>query len=799
MDFYRTYYSKSKFYNSNNKLKLELSKTNTNYYKKNKDENNIREKSRKILTNKNRFSVDKKSRTCSQNLLTNKIIKALKEIRPKLNKENRDQIEKEYLNNFHTEAIKIKIRNNLKFKSLFDDNNNNNYSSSNKSLFQSSKSNKELQKRLIDLKLKTNKKIFTDIVLNNMNRNTMNHSENEIGLKEKKQKNEKSKSYFSDMKNNNNISDNKPYMFNNNFLNYQLLSNDISKTHYTTMYFSTVGNKSIEKSISSIHPNNKIIDIKTFNNTKNNLTINNINPYNIHNNKLYLKYNEFKSETNYEHDEHRIPTIPNINNNHNNNYNISQNKIQSFITSINYAKPPSCMAEFCEKNLHSFHAKTRDFRYNKYFLFLKRNKLKKAKETKEYIHSLHDIDTLKLIKLYNLFKPYKIYLEKYLLFLHNTIEKENKENEKLKIIKNDLLFAVTDDRRKLLKIHKKFNLYLNDKFFLLCVKNSTLKLDLFQEEDKKEFEEDLQIFELLKNYINELSALDLKELGANRTQNQNQKQKKNNKNSSSRSQVFINVKEKYNFLNIIKDSHIHFKPRPIFQSVSEFYDYMKNSRNKIENLLMEDNKIGIELANLRDYVILNQEDINKAKKNILLFNNEYNKTNQILTEIKAYNRKLIIYRRILLNDKKMKIHKNITKKILEILNMIYVEEKKAYNKIIDMNNININKPLTALKELEKIIIFLIDFKNEQKKNNNKEYLNTVKKIEKNKRLLIIKQRKEDDETRIDKKIKKIIQKDMKILNINNRRINYQYKPSHFKKIVKEENPDKDKDDLDISY
>jgi ribosome maturation factor RimP len=147
----------------------------------------------------------------------------------------------------------------------------------------------------------------------------------------------------------------------------------------------------------------------------------------------------------------------------------------------------------------------------------------------------------------------------------------------------------------------------------------------------------------------------------------------------------------------------------------------------------------------------------------------------------------------------MKIHKNITKKILEILNMIIAEEKKAYNKIIDMNSININKPLTALKELEKIIIFLIDFKNEQKVNNNKEYLNTVKKIEKNKRLLIIKQRKEDDETRIDKKVKKIIQKDMKMLNINNRRINYQYKPSHFKKIVKEETPDKDKDDLDISY
>jgi hypothetical protein len=390
-----------------------------------------------------------------------------------------------------------------------------------------------------------------------------------------------------------------------------------------------------------------------------------------------------------------------------------------------------------------------------------------------------------------------------LIFLKENINREYKENEKLKIIKNDLLTSVTEDRKQLLKIHKKFNLYLNDKFFLLCVKNSTLNLEMFEENDKNEFEEDLQICELLKNYINELYALDFKELGELGVNNAKKKSigkiKKTSKPHNILRRQKTIKKEKYNFINIIKESHIHFKPRPIFESVAEFYDYMKNSRNKIENLLMEDNRIGIEVANLRDYVILNQEDINKVKNNKLLFINEYNKTKQIVTEVKVYNTKLNIYKKHLLNNKKMKILKNITKKIFEIMNTIFIEEDKAFNKIIKRDNINSNRPIAALKELEKLVIYLINFKNSQIENNNIEYSDTVKRIEKNKRLLIIKQRKKDDENRIAKKVKELIQKDMKILNINNRRINYKYKPSHFKTIKKVEKPDKDKDVLDISY
>jgi len=41
------------------------------------------------------------------------------------------------------------------------------------------------------------------------------------------------------------------------------------------------------------------------------------------------------------------------------------------------------------------------------------------------------------------------------------------------------------------------------------VKNSSLNLELFEEKDKNEFERDLKTFEILKNYINESSEINI--------------------------------------------------------------------------------------------------------------------------------------------------------------------------------------------------------------------------------------------------------------------------------------------------
>ena len=739
MDFSRTFYKTN---NYKNIIQLELSKNNPNKFNYNKE------------LKKNSFYYGNldynkliKTSPKNKNAITNKMIKTINEF--KSSKSIKDSI----LNNFHNEIIKLKIRKNRKYKSLFDKID---ISSPSNYLFKSP----QTEKKLINIKLKSNKnKLFNQIFFKNINSVNCNNSEN-IEKKENI-KYEKTSSFVFNK-------DNKK--INNNFFNYRQLADDINRTHFTTLYYSSLqNNKSTEKSISSLSKNinNKNTDInisnklnEKINDKKDNNKKNNINKNFIYNNIL-------KNETEIKN---------NLIDNSKYMLNILSKNSQSFITSINNIQTPPCVVEFSEQNLQNFYARTRDLRYIKYFLYLKKNKLKNAKEKKESTSALQTLDLLKLIHFYKLFKPYNHYLEKYLIFLKEKITIEYKSNQKLKIRKNNLLTEIMEERRKLLGIHKTLKDYLNDKFFLLCVKNFTLNLNLFDEKDKIEFEQDLKNFEILKNYLTELSAINFNKniLSINKKVHKKVLPNNNNMNGNSKK---INGKhinhtnnEKY-LINIFNNSEIHFKPRPIFGSINEFNDYMKQSRKKVEYLLMEDNKIGMEVSNLRDYYLLHLKDINIAKDNQLLLEKQICKLNEELFNIKNYNTKLMTYKNTLLQKRKNKNYMKINKKLLEIINLIYQYKNKKIRNIINNNNYNIDKPILILNDLENVIIYFINFKNNQKENNNHLYNEVLKKIDKNKKLDIIKQKREEDKNRIENKCKEIIEKDLKLLNFNNSTIN----------------------------
>ena len=780
MYFSKTFYKNQ---NSRKKIKLELSKTafgKFNYNKKPKS-------TFYYGKNLNSFSMDTPIKTSSNNIITNKTLKELYEL--KSSKSTKDTIINNRLQNFHTEAIKIKIRKNKKYKSLFDKID---ISSPNENIFLSPQL-KKAQKKLINLKLKYNKnRIFNHIFKNEINSINLNNSGN---IKKINKRNEKGNILSFDNNMNNNLNSNK------------LLTHDINKTHFTTYYPSFGLYKSDNKNISTIKKNSNYIINTEINNKKTDINndLENYKNIKINDNKIILKSEEENNN--------RLTIknfiIQNENINNQNNLNTFSSNAQSFITSINYIQTPPYPVEFRDQNLLDFSSKTRDLRYIKYFVFVKKNKLKNAREKKQYMSTLLNIDILKFIHFYKLFKPYNHYLEKYLIFLKEEINKEYKENQKLKLIKNKLLTEVISDKKKLLHIHKRLRLYLNDKFFLLCVKNSSLNIDLFEEKDKIEFEQDLNNFEILKKYINELSEITFNEslLGVIKKAsiiNNYASSKKlskiynaNSRHSYSRKKTNRLSKNNEKFLvNIFKNSRIHFKPSPIFESVNEFNDYMNNSRKKIEYLLMEDNKIGIEVANLRDYYLLHQEDINKTKYNKCLLSLQFDKLNQELSDLKNYNSKLILHRNNLIKNKQKKIYTNVIKKIVDISNKIYEQYNININKIINLKNIG--KPLSILKDIENVIIYLINFKEEQRLNNRDIYNEEIKRLDKNKRLAIIKKKKEEDEHRIENKVKELIEKDMKILNINNRK-NIRYKPFSHKKKKKEDNIEINKNSVDISY
>ena len=780
MDFFKTFYNNK---NNKNIIQTGFSKTRTNFYNF-KNETKIIKNSLFEANYKSSLIDKHKNRTMSHNIITNKMIKTINKI--KSEKSCKGRKIRNCLENFHTEVIKLNLRKNDRFNSLFEKTD---ISSNGDSIFQSIKSNNKMQKRLMNLKLKSNKN-KNNFLKNNLN--TINYTKKQNIIKYLQKNWENTNGSLSDI--NSKINNKK-----NNFINYQKLGDDISKTHFSTIYFSSGGNKSVEKSFSSIFRNKNNI-FTSFSNIKkiDKISNNNHNQKTLENrkNNNTITYNNLTinsdSNTNY--------------NLFNNNEKLFSNNRQSFITSLNYIKPPPFQVEFGEQNLLNFNSKTRDLCYGKYFLLLKKNRLKYERETSQVNMSLNNLDIIKLIHFYRLFKPYNEYLEKYLLFLKEEIKINYKENERLKIIKGNILTDVMISRKKLLQIHKKLKGYLNDKYVLLCVKNFTLNLDSFDEKDKYEFENDLKTFEALRNYINELSELDFQELGTSGKKSIINYSKKRtiissihlrNRNSKIKN-VFIdnnNSNKMENIISIFKNSRM--KAKPIFKNIEEFNEYMLKSRDKIENLLLKANKIDIETANLRENFYKCEKDKNEVQNNLTLIDNDNIKLKKELSLVKIENSKLISNKKDLLKKKKMRFNKVITKKLKEVINIIYDQKDKAVNKLIILKNID--KPLLALKDIEKAIIFLLDYKNNKKKNNKKEYYEVAKEVDKQKRLLIIKKRKEEDANKIEKKFNELIEKDNKILNIN-RRINEKYKPQNWKKEVKKEKDSDDKkNSVDITY
>jgi len=770
MDFSKTYYNRKFYPNKNN---LQFSKTNLNFFKKNIILRNS-------LNNKyNSFSIDNNKNHILSAPKTNKIISRINKIA--LIKSNKHRKMKANLTNFHTEVIRLKIRENDNFKPFLDK-----YDS--ESVFQTQNINKKFHRRM---NFKSDKNFFR----NNFKTINCFYGKNSV------------KSSFKNIKNPNSImidrNKNKNKISNNNFSNYKLLSDNINKTNFTTMGFSSGGNNSIEKSLSSIYKRKKEVRLITNGNEFNEKSNNKEN----NNNDLNDNKNKVKNIFILNNDHTKINNEPSINSNYvaQTENNIYSNK-QSFITSLNYSQPPPFQVKFREQNLLNFYSKIRDLIYRKYFLFLQKKNYERVKETSQFNKELHSMDIFKFIRFYKLFKPYNYYLEKYLAFLKNKIKLEYKQNEKLKILKTDLLTDVLISHKKLLKIHKRLKGYLNDKFVLLCVKNFTLNLESFEEKDKNEFEQDLKTFEILKNYINELSEINFQDFGSNKRKSTiatikqrtstNSPTKRRNSLFRKKTNININDKEK-DIIIILKNSRMHFPTKPVFESISEFNEYMDISRKNIESLLLKSNRINIETANLRDHYLQHEIDKDIEWNKNTYTESDFDIIEQKLSLVKARNTKLNIYKKKIVKMKKIKIIR-VVRKIKEIINTIFEQGNKSLNKMIIKKNIN--KPILALKELEKIINYLLEFKRYQKNNNKEEYNKVVKDIDKKKRLLIIKLTREENENKIEKKSKDLIEKEMKIFNINDRRTNINIRPPGFKKETKkDENSDQDKDSIDITY
>ena len=479
----------------------------------------------------------------------------------------------------------------------------------------------------------------------------------------------------------------------------------------------------------------------------------------------------------------------------------TRNKIyNNFLEKIKYQRHPPYYIDFREKNLINFYAQTKNFCFRKYFLFLQKNKFEMEKEKTELKLSLEDIDINKFMKFYKLFKPYTINFERYLSFLKEKILEELKEKEKLELIEGGLFEEVSVLRKKLMNMHKTLKSYIDDKYFLLCVKQLTIDVEKFSDKYKTEFKIDLQNLETLKRYMNEISELADEEniLGKNK-KNLDKKVKENKSNSED--EIPFNSKIEKIRENFEKSFNHISSFEPIFESEEEFLGKMDDAQKRIENLLKKDDETEFETSNMREFISQHSIEIKKEKEISFYQESIDNRYKRRLLEEKRKNKYLLNYRDEIIKLKRYNISYKIIRKIKSLINNILYSHDKELNSFFTVRNKKLkNNPTFMLKNLENAIIFLINFKQKQKEINNFEYTKIIKIIEKNNRLAIIEQKKEEIKLKAENKLKQIIEKNMKIFLKKDKRINVKYKP--IKNLDNELNKDKNEDDensVDIFY
>jgi hypothetical protein len=231
-----------------------------------------------------------------------------------------------------------------------------------------------------------------------------------------------------------------------------------------------------DDSNNKISKNKKIFS--AFNQSNFSTTINSLNYYNQ---SRMLKsslsyYNHNYNNTNY------INNINNSINRTNYNTNINNNNIEKF----NIHKIKSKKEYLCD-----YLDKTRKITLYKYSL----NILKKLMqlENEKIVNSLdqQNLNLNLLKKILYLFHNYMIALDEYFVFLKKEIKEGKKENTKLIENKKILSTEIFSLGHQVFKIKNRLKDYLNNKFFLLSVKNQTKNYENFSAKDKKEFNSDL--------------------------------------------------------------------------------------------------------------------------------------------------------------------------------------------------------------------------------------------------------------------------------------------------------------------
>ena len=390
-------------------------------------------------------------------------------------------------------------------------------------------------------------------------------------------------------------------------------------------------------------------------------------------------------------------------------------------------------------------------RLDKIKLQLKKTEVDKYKEL-----LLNKLDFLKLKEhnyksIINVFGTFQKDNNKYNQNINYQIKIEKEERdillEKISQLRTDIFYL----KHRLGKIKNFVEQSLDNKLFLLCVKNHTNQLDNFSINDKELYDKDKLLLDSLDSAITP-KKLDKKTI----------KRKSQNLLITS---LDNDVFDEENFVDKI------IKQEPIFESIQLFEKHLDIIFTDIKNYLFEYNE-------LQEEIILLREELLQRKKEEIIQEENNKKYNVDISHLKSKLKEKIVENKDLLNIKKnmkyvgMELSKKVKQKILDIYN--YINENT--NLIPDNNNSNEESDsMKKLRNIEFVFIYLLSFVQKLKKEKKQEYYIIKKVIDERNRIRNNEIQKETVKKEFEEKVKKVLLKNKKLIYKPLRKVAEDYK------------------------
>ena len=700
--------------------------------------------------------------------LTYKELLSINDLKHQMNYKSRTKKQKNSYTNFHTEVLKTNIKGNSKYLSIYS--NLSKQTTSNDSKFPELNDQKKIKKDKI-LKLYMNSNTISVFNKGLFNKNIKNNYKNI--LKYNKTMNKFNMSNIS-TSGNMSISINSYKLSKLN----KFASNSSDKNSISHLY----NNKNANNSNNSINDNNSFEQkIKAYN-SYDNSSINqksNINKATNNNENLVLS----KSDSNSSY----------INENFNKKFVSNLNPIYTLLRN-----------EF----LSEFNRKTKDISYLKYLFRKKKIDIELEKEKRISDVQKQDLNNYNIKLLFYFFNKYNDSKFEYLNYLKKTVSNEKEINEILKEDKITLMYDIYTIRHKTLRLENRFRNYLNDKFFLLSVKNHSFTLNKFSKEDQEDYNKDLKKLEIL-NIMLKVTAREFD--NNNKLDNENntntiQKKISSKKlalaKSSNKTSLFYNnimspvkskrhnIKSSKKNLYSLYDSRpilssqqrkllkTNFKALPIYHDIYDFNRDLQQTSNNIQYSLVQYNKISKELQIMRNNLYKNKIEMINLKKYEDFINKEIIIYKKNVDNLKSLNLNLQNYKKYLLNIKVLNLNQGIVcdkiekivKKIENSKDNILIEKFKYLKRAIGtVDKIN-------LLYIEKVFEFLLNFKEIQKAKDDLQYRIIESKIENKNRIKMSMFKQENAQKKIDSLIEKVINKNRNIIFASRRKVNIGFNP-----------------------